>query len=37
MSQYLRDEYLRNLTVTEDALRKINEDIEDVDNGAEKR
>ncbi|MDD4956271.1 MAG: hypothetical protein PHQ61_01355 [Candidatus Omnitrophica bacterium] len=30
MSQFLRDEYLRNLTVTEDALRKIDEDIEEI-------
>jgi len=30
MSQFLRDEYLRNLTVNEDALRKINDDIEEI-------
>ena len=30
MSQFLRDEYLRNLTITEDALRKINDDIEEI-------
>ena len=30
MSQFLRDEYLRNLTITEDGLRKINDDIEEI-------
>ena len=30
MSQFLRDEYLCNLTITEDGLRKINDDIEEI-------
>lgn len=30
MSQFLRDEYLRNLTIAEDSLRKINDDIEEI-------
>ncbi len=30
MSQFLRDEYLRNLTITEDCLKRINDDLEEI-------
>ena len=30
MSQYLRDEFLKNLNFSEEALRKINEDIMEI-------
>ncbi len=34
MSQFLRDEYLKNFSITEDSLHKINEDIVEITNRA---